>query len=365
MEERTELDKYLTQIRRSVWQTWCPALSEGQSTTVTLWPAASHVVDAEDKNRFGVFPRLGVLSDIPGSGKSTILAIIAHLSYRGEKLYARSTTTAGMLRAIQEDKAVLCLDQLEYLLSHTGRGFTNRIDVMESGFERQGASRDANGLHKTFAPMAFACIRAMFRGNPNLEALRTRTLQINTEPLEEGLMDERDLYRDVKDADTVKAFGKTLHEVVMRAQDAILAQEAPQIAGVRLRNSDKWDPLLRVAAAAGGKWPDLAASACRELTLGTEITKSTKSPVDQFEHDVIEVILTHADNMSRARILKGVAELTPPWYSDRQGRTLLDQVMEDHGLPPADQVWVSSLQQSRPGWTKEDLDRHIRHHPRS
>jgi hypothetical protein len=358
--ERTELDKYLTQVRRNVWGMWCPALTEGQAVALTLWPAGTHVVDPEDVNRFGLYPRIAPLSDSPGSGKSTILSILAHLSYRGEYNYARSTTAPGMLRAIQEDKVVLCLDQLEYLLSHTGRGFTSRLDIIESGFERQGSSRDANGKHPTWGPAAFACLRAMFRGNPNLEALRSRTIQINTEPLPEGLMDERDLYRNVKDAGTVKAFGRRLHEVVMRAQEDILNAPEPQIAGVRLRMSDKWGPLLKVAEAAGGKWPDWAASACRELSLGTEVSSSTLSPIDQLELDIEQVIMTTTDNLSRVELMRQVAELTTPWYSERQGATFVNQFMEDHGMPPADRVWISELQQSRPGWTRDDLDNHFR-----
>jgi hypothetical protein len=359
-DRRSQLDRELTNARKYVFARYAPALTFSEQVTLTLAAAGTHVVDTEDKNCFGIYPRVGILSDEPGSGKSTILTLLCHLSYRGEKLYTRSTTAPGMLRALQEDRRVLCLDQLEYILSHSGRSFLDRIDIIESGYERQGCSRNASGRHETFAPVFFACLQAMFRGNPNLEAMRSRTIQIHTDPLPDGMLAEEDLYSDLSDARAIKMFGERLHIAITNAREAILTSELRPVAGLKLRMSEKWGPLRQVAAAAGGQWPEWVDAAAREVSLGTE-TETTAGGLGLFEEDAIASIRefleeSATDNLGRPELLRRIGERTPAWYTPRQGADYLNGIMENYGMPEATSVHIASLDQARPGWKHSDLE---------
>jgi hypothetical protein len=329
--DRTGLDNILRE-GESVFEDFSPNMRPNFRTANVLFAAHTHCVDTEGKLIFDSTPRLAILSDRPGSGKTTILELVRLLSYRGHKVSARNTTAPGLIRAIQEEKASLFLDQIERMLTHSGNGFANRIDIMETGYERTGKSLNADGFHSTFAPLAMAGLQSMFLGNPNLEALRTRSILIFMEPIPEGLMDEDDCYQATFHESMVAAIGRKMNSEIKTMQEVIKAAK-PEMSGVRLRQRQIWRPLFMIAEAAGGLWPEKARSACREIALGLETSRKELSPAEQLWNDIRLVAQESEGNLTIELIVDEVMDAGLPsskyWASHRQGSNAVGRVMRE------------------------------------
>jgi hypothetical protein len=353
--ERTDLDKILCESEHP-YEDFSPNMREAYRTALVLFDAHTHCTDMEGVLISSNTPRVAILSDKPNSGKTTVLEISRLLSYRGRLLSARNTTAPGLRRAIQEEKAALFLDQLERMISHFGTGFANRIDIFETGYARNAESLDANGFHPSFAPLAFTCLQSMFLGNPNLNALRTRSIMIFQEPLPPGMLAEDDMYDPEYHEDYVKAIGARLDVAVRTVLEDIKACRPEMPDNIRLRTRQIWRPLARIAAVAGGQWPARCVSAMREIALGLESSKLVLSPAEQLWQDIKIVVEETSGHLTIEAIAADIADADLPsaayWATPRQASNAVGRVMRDHDME-ATRVWYNKT--ARPGYKREDL----------
>lgn len=230
------LDKIATEIQRYV------VLTKEQADTVALWVVASHAFDL-----FWVFPRLFVSAPEKGCGKSTLLDVLSRLVPR--PLPASNITVAALFRVIERDRPTLLLDEADSYARHS----EDLRGVLNAGHRRDGAVlRCVGDAHEprsfsAWAPVALAAI-----GNlPG--TIEDRSIKIN---LRRRRPDE---FVDALRLDRADALETLMRMAVRWVLDhaAELSKADPVMpAGIVNRAADNWRPLLAIADAARGGWPE-------------------------------------------------------------------------------------------------------------
>lgn len=250
----TESDgaQILDEIERHFGRYICTT-DDADLSILTLWAASTWVA-----TELYTSPRLLIDSIIPGSGKTTVLDHLHRLCCRS--VQAASISSPALLpRILEHGIRTILIDEVDRSLSPNKPGVEDLLGILNSGY-RRGATRPVlvpskGGEWKvnempTFAPVAMA-------GNsPRLpDDTRSRSIRILLMP---------DLHGVVEDSDW-----ELIEDDVLALQDRLVAWAelirptlASQVVDVpehcKGRNKEKWKPLKRIAAAAGGHWPEVA-----------------------------------------------------------------------------------------------------------
>lgn len=225
-------------------------VTDGDLDLLTLWIAHTHVV-------FETYttPRLLLDSPMPGSGKTTVLEHCNALAFK--PMMAASLSSSAMLaRALEHEPRTVLVDEADRSLDPKHEGTAELLAVINSGYKRGGqrptlVPSKENGWElkelSTFGPVAMA-------GNsPNLpEDTMQRCIRVLLFPDLEETVEETDwelIEAEVGHlADRLAAWADTIRDTIRTTRPTLPA-------GVKGRNREKWGPLKRVAATAGGHWP--------------------------------------------------------------------------------------------------------------
>jgi len=234
---------------------------------VTLWAAHCHMRDENGILVFRATPRLYLLSSEPGSGKSHVLELLGRIvpCWHGLDL---EPTGPGLVYTISREHSTVTLDEADVMLGAGSRKEAVRA-IINGGTYRYGTYLNGKGAKATrepvFGPLAMAGLDTLETDTGDkLAALLSRGIKIRMEKAS-GQDRPPNLTRRAEDA---AANAKTWLErwaAQVREQVADAEPEIPE--GVEGRAEDIWTPLLAVAEAAGGNWPERARAACRELAL--------------------------------------------------------------------------------------------------
>ncbi len=203
-------------------------------------------------------PRLQIDSAMPNSGKTTVCEHLSRLACNAVH-FASLTSTALLVRILQGGTCTLLIDEVDRLLDPGRADVKELIAVLNSGY-KVGATRPVLVPGKgdstwqvekmpTYAP-------AVLSGNsPHLpDDTRTRCIRILLMPDIVGAAEDSDW-------EEIEAEATALHSNIARYADAVrdtikdIKVDLP--AGCTGRSREKWRPLMRVAAVAGGKWPEI------------------------------------------------------------------------------------------------------------
>lgn len=220
---------------------------------LTLWAAHTYVVEQTYTS-----PRLQIDSVMPGSGKTTCLEHLAHLARR--PLSASTISSEALLpRVLESGIRTILIDEADRSLDMKNPIMAGVLATINTGYKRGGSRpvlvKDAEGNWtdremSTFAPVALA------GNNPNLpDDTRSRCIRVLLMPDLDGTAEPSDWEDLEDDADRLQV---QLSEAMDAARDAI-AEARPELPpGCVARHREKWRPLARVAAVAGGRWPSIA-----------------------------------------------------------------------------------------------------------
>ncbi|RWU85464.1 hypothetical protein CWN80_00245 [Janibacter hoylei PVAS-1] len=215
---------------------------------LTTWAAHTHVAE-----RLHTTPRLQIDSPVPESGKTTVLEHLQRLSFSA--VLASSISSPALLaRLVEHEPRTLLFDEVDRTLDPKKEGAGDLLAVLNSGY-KAGATRptlipvkgggwEAKEL-PTFAPVAMA-------GNqPALpDDTRSRIIRVVLLPDHLGVVEESDW--EEKDAEA-SMLGARLARWALHVHDEVRPRpDMPQGCTSRLR--EKWQPLARVAQAAGPRW---------------------------------------------------------------------------------------------------------------
>jgi hypothetical protein len=230
------------------------SLPEGAADSLALWVVYTFAFDC-----FFISPRLSIRSPEKRCGKSTLLRVLAFLTRR--PLIAANISAASLFRVVEAERPTLLLDEFDSF----GTANEDIRNVVNSGHARDGCAIRCDGdehqprRFSTWTPVALASIGRI------AETLEDRSIIVRMQRKARGECFER-LRGDRPDQflSLRRRAARWVQEVNARLADA--DPEAPGF--LNDRAADNWRPLLAIADAAGGDWPDRARAACRALTVG-------------------------------------------------------------------------------------------------
>ncbi|WP_438314496.1 DUF3631 domain-containing protein [Streptomyces sp. HUAS TT3] len=227
---------------------------------VTLWDAHTHLLDC-----FEATPRLAFLSPEPGSGKSRALEIVETLTPRAETTVNASPNSLFRLVDAPEGRPTLLFDEIDTVFGPKAgdnepvRGFLN------TGYRRIGGMHRCvgDGANQSVQKFSSYCAVAMAGLGSLPDTILTRSVIIRMRrraPNEKCQPYRQRIHEKEGHAlrDRLAAWADSVRERLSDAWPVL-----PE--GIVDRPADVWEPLLAIAEAAGGTWPERARAACLEL----------------------------------------------------------------------------------------------------
>lgn len=227
-------------------------LSVEQTDAAALWSLHAHAHHASD-----VSPHLSVKSAQKRSGKTRLVTVMARLVPR--PLFTSGITASALLRIIEIKAPTLLLDELDAAMKKDREMAQALRGIMNSAFERAGACFILNvpvpgggyepRQFSTWAPLLLAGIGDL------PDTVRDRSIEI------EMVRKRRDeIVRPLRrrDGDDLNILGRKAARWVSDNVEHIKAATPTIPAGLNDRAADAWEPLLAIADAAGGEWPQRA-----------------------------------------------------------------------------------------------------------
>jgi hypothetical protein len=226
---------------------------------VALWAAHTHML-----KRFDSTPRLAFLSPEPGSGKSRAQEVLETLT--PAPLRSANVTVSVLFRLIDESSPTIYMDEVDSIW--TGPGQAEELRALVNAGHRRGSDaarmtgEGKNMKVKRFATFAPICLAGL-GGLPATVA--DRSLIIHMKRRLPGEPVEPWRFRSSKvDGEQIRE-ELALWARALVEDDGSLEVPVP-VDDIADRAWDCWEPLITVADAAGGNWPDRARAACRAFT---------------------------------------------------------------------------------------------------
>jgi hypothetical protein len=152
----------------------------------------------------------------------------------------------------------ILIDEADRSLDPNKDGVGELLAVLNSGYKR-GATRPVlvpgkGGQWEAKDMPTYAAV-VMAGNSPNLpEDTRSRTIRVLLLPDSVGTIEESDWEMIEQDAEELR---NEIADWVEQVRDEVRNERPPLPETVKGRFREKWTPLKRVAAAAGGNWPEM------------------------------------------------------------------------------------------------------------
>jgi hypothetical protein len=230
------LDALSTSIRQHV------VMPNHAADTVALWAVHTYLLDV-----FGITPRLAVTSPEKGCGKTTLLDVLSHLVWR--PLSSANATASAIFRVVEMHRPTLLIDEGDTFLTENQelRG------ILNTGHRRGGSVTRTVG--DDFEPRAFStyssCVIALIGKLPATLADRSFLIDLRRRRADEAIEPFR--------FDRTEHLDRLARMATRWAADNaeyIRSAEPDMPSGLFNRAGDNWRPLLAIADAAGGEWPE-------------------------------------------------------------------------------------------------------------
>ncbi len=280
---------------------------------VALWAAHSHLVEHFDST-----PRLALLSPEPQCGKSRTLEVL-ELLVRAP-LAVQSVTPAVLARTIDDHPTSVLLDEADAIFGSRAKDHEDLRAILNAGHRRgagyarmvgEGAKMAAKTF-SVFAPVALAGIGDL----PETVMQRSVVLRMRRRAPDEHI----EPFRYRKAAAHLAPLRERLARWAEQVADQVAGAEPAMPAGITDRPADVWEPLLAVADAAGGDWPERARAACLEL-VGNSATSSTASLGVRLLAD-LRLVFGDEAQVPTEEVLRRVLALEEAPWTDLRGRPL-------------------------------------------
>ncbi len=276
-----------------------------------LWVAHCHALDCFDST-----PRLAMLSPEPGSGKTRALEVIELLA--PDAMHALNASAPPIFRSIEKQRPTLLFDEVDALFGRRGKDDSAEdLRALLNAGHRTGATipRCVGPTHEVAQFPVFAAVALAGLGDlPDTLMTRSIVVRMRRRAPSEHVAPFR--YR------IAAPDGHDLRDRLagwVSANTAKFEQFPVMPPGVEDRNADCWEPLLAVADAAGGHWPETARAACVELV--KVVTSREASLGVRLLVDLREVF-GDAQTLGTETILRRLRDLEESPWSDLRGRVL-------------------------------------------
>ncbi|MFP8885017.1 DUF3631 domain-containing protein [Streptomyces mangrovi] len=290
--------------------------TEAAYVAVTLWDAHAHLLDAFDST-----PRIAFLSPEPGSGKSRALEIVETLV--PQPMVAVNASAAALFRAVSgmDGRPTILFDEIDTVFGPKAGDNEELRGFLNAGHRRSGVTYRCVGDGANQSVQAFPsyCAVAVAGLGSLPDTILTRSVIIR---MRRRAPNER-----------VEPFRQRIHEKEGHALRDRLAAWAEQVRpavegkwpdmpeGITDRPADVWEPLLTVADAAGGTWPQRARAACVELVNAAAEDDKASLGV-RLLTDLRDHVFQGADRMPTAVILECLNAIEDAPWGDLGGKPL-------------------------------------------
>ena len=293
-------------------------LQDCDAKKIALYVAHTHALAAAQCS-----PRLVVIGPTIGCGKTTALRILSRLTPR--PLLISDISAAGLYRATETAKPTVLIDEVDAKV--LGNPAFRRL--LNGGFNRDGAlvARGC-GVFDSFSPVILATISEL------PESLRDRSIVI---PIKRKLPQEKVAPLDAAALTHLAALNEKLATFAAERGGELAAANPIMPDAVTNRLADKWQPLLAIADAAGGHWPQTARSLAIQAATEEE---AARSPGELALSDVRSVFAERqADRLASECLVESLWDLEDrPWASFIRGRPItpqrLAQLLKPFGIGP-------------------------------
>lgn len=235
-------------------------VSQAQSTTITLWLAHTHCIEA-----FDCTPYLAITSEQKRSGKTRLLEVLELLARK--PLRTSDMTEAALFHMLSNGASTLLLDECDTIFRSRKSNEGMRA-LLNAGYRRGSPIRRMKGGHlesyDVFCPKVLA-------GIGNLpDTVMDRSVVIKLERKRPAEDVERFRHADAaSDAAVVHAkLARCFHPVAENVEWlqglAVARPHLPE--WLNDRAQDSWECLLAIAEAVGGGWSERAVRATQELS---------------------------------------------------------------------------------------------------
>jgi putative DNA primase/helicase len=283
-------------------------LPKGAATAIALWIVHAHALDVAE-----VSPILGITSPEKRCAKTTELEVIGALVPR--PLPAANITAASLFRAVDLYRPTLLVDEADSFLAGSDelRGIVNSGHRRASAFVVRCVGDDHEPrTFRTWGAKAVACIGALpgtLEDRAILVRMRRRRRDESVTPLR---LDRLDAFEPLR---RQAARWAADHLDALRVADPDVP---PQLHD---RAADNWRPLLAIADAAAGPWPERAR---RAAVLLSAVGEGDGAPAEVLLADIRALFAERgADRLPSEDIVAALVKLEDrPWPEWKHGKPL-------------------------------------------
>ncbi|WP_055695677.1 DUF3631 domain-containing protein [Streptomyces prasinopilosus] len=290
--------------------------TEAAFVAVALWDAHAHLLDCFDST-----PRIAFLSPEPGSGKTRALEIVETLV--PQPMTAVNASAAALFRSVSAGtgKPTILFDEIDTIFGPKAGDNEELRGFLNAGHRRTGVTYRCigDGGQQTVQAFPSYCAVAVAGLGSLPDTILSRSVIIRM----------RRRARNEK----VEPFRARVHEAeghALRDRLAAWAEQAREHVmgawpdmpnGVTDRPADVWEPLLAVADAIGGHWPDRARQACVTLVKASQANDKGSLGV-RLLTDLRDHVMVGIDRLPTVAILDRLNALDDAPWADLYGKPL-------------------------------------------
>ena len=234
--------------------------SEHARVATALWAAHAHAVHRSEST-----PRLAFLSPEPGSGKSRALEVLELLVPR--PLHAVNATPAALFRAVSDEKGspTILFDEIDTIFGPKAKDNEDVRGMLNAG-HRRGATAlrcVVRGRNVEVEEFPSFCAVALAGLGDMPDTIMTRSIVVRMRRRAPG--ERVEPFRHRVHAWDGEQIAQRLADWTERVGQDLEDAWPTMPEGVQDRAADVWEPLLALADAAGGDWPERARVAAVSL----------------------------------------------------------------------------------------------------
>jgi hypothetical protein len=324
-------------------------MSDHQRAAVALWVMHAYLLD-----RLMISPRLAIRSAVKGSGKTTLIDVLARLVPRA--LLAASVTPSAIFRVIAAHRPTLLIDEADTLFhdgDETLRG------VLNAGHRKGGAVLRSVG--DDFEPRSFPCYAAiaiaLIGQLPGTLADRSIDIVLARRRPSEAITPFR-----LDQTDHLDALARRIARWAMDNGER-LTRDPDMPPGLHNRVADNWRPLLMVAEACAEAWPETARKAAAALA-GGDIDEVSRTEL--LLSDIRDIFAApELDEITSAALIERLIAIVPrPWAEfGKSGKPItqnkLARLLKPLGIGPHLIGWPDRLSGYRLAQFAEAFERYL------
>ncbi|MGW3713055.1 DUF3631 domain-containing protein [Streptomyces albogriseolus] len=290
--------------------------TEAAFVAVALWDAHAHLLDCFDST-----PRLAFLSPEPGSGKTRALEIVETLV--PQPMTAVNASAAALFRSVSAGtgKPTILFDEIDTVFGPKAGDNEELRGFLNAGHRRTGVTYRCigDGGQQTVQAFPSYCAVAVAGLGSLPDTILSRSVVIR---MRRRARNER-----------VEPFRARIHEAeghalrdrlaawAERARDQVMGAWPEMPDGVTDRPADVWEPLLAVADAIGGHWPERAREACVTLVKASKVNDKGSLGV-RLLTDLRDHVMVGIDRLPTVAILDRLNALDDAPWADLNGKPL-------------------------------------------